>query len=146
MKTLARRTRATRGGFSLAELMVVIVIIGLLATLVVPNVLDKLKSANKGVAVVDIRTIAGALDAYALENGGRYPDSLEALVTPDDTGRTYLNMEIVPLDPWGNEYQYEPPGPGSAKPRIYSFGEDGEIGGEGDAAEITYEMIRNKEV
>ena len=122
MKTTKNSLRARRAGFSLAELMVVIVIIGLLATLVVPQVVDRLFVANEKKAIADITAIEGALDSYVVENNGRYPDSLESLVEKDDQGRSYLKRDTVPLDPWGNEYGYEPPGGGSVNPRIYTLG------------------------
>jgi len=135
--------KTPRGGFTLAELMVVIVIIGLLATLVVPNVVRKLFVANLTKAKADISAIAGALDDYAVENGGRYPETLEALVTPDANGHTYLRRETVPVDPWGHEYGYEPP-LGGRQFNVYSYGQDGTQGGDGDAADITWEELRNK--
>ena len=144
MKNLARR-RTGRQGFSLAELMVVIVIIGLLATLVVPNVVDKLFVANEKVAITDIMSIKQAIDTYAIENNGRFPESLEALVTPDSSGRTYLDQETVPTDPWGNEYIYEPPA-GGQKLRILTYGADGVPGGEGKDRDIDNVMIKNKEI
>ena len=136
-------TRRQRRGFTLAELMVVIVIIGLLATLVVPNVVRKLFVANATKAKADIASIARAIDDYAVENNGRYPESLEVLVTPDANGFTFLNQETVPVDPWGHEYIYEPGG--GNKFNILSYGKDGQPGGEGDDADITSEMIRNNQ-
>ena len=136
-----RKTRTQRRGFTLAELMVVIVIIGLLATLVVPNVVRKLFVANTTKAKADIASIARAIDDYAVENNGRYPESLEVLVTPDANGYTFLNRETVPLDPWGHEFIYEP-GSGN-KFNVISYGKDGQPGGEGDDADLTYEMILN---
>lgn len=133
----------TRAGFTLAELMVVIVIIGLLATLVVPNVVRRLFAATRAKAEADIVTIAQSLDSYAVENMGRYPDTLEALVTPDENGHTFLNRETVPTDPWGQPYIYEPPS-GGRKPNVISYGKDTAPGGEGDDADITYEALRNK--
>ncbi|MEQ1892849.1 MAG: type II secretion system major pseudopilin GspG [Planctomycetota bacterium] len=134
-----------RAGFTLAELMVVIVIIGLLATLVVPNVMKKLFAANKTKAVADIVAISGAIEQYAIENAGRYPDSLEVLITPDENGFTFLSQETVPKDPWGFEYIYEPPSGGSQKFRVVSYGKDGAPGGEGDATDIDSIKIRNQE-
>ncbi|NOT31578.1 MAG: type II secretion system major pseudopilin GspG [Planctomycetes bacterium] len=133
----------TRAGFTLAELMVVIVIIGLLATLVVPNVVRRLFAATRATAEANIMTIAQALDSYAVENMGRYPDTLEALVTPDENGHTFLNRETVPTDPWGQPYVYEPPS-GGRKLNVISYGKDTAPGGEGDDADITYEALRNK--
>ena len=146
MQIPSRAARAARAGFSLAELMVVIVIIGLLATLVVPNVVRKLFVANVAKAKADIVSISEACDEYAVENQGKYPESLQELVTPDEIGHTYLNRETVPTDPWGNEYQYEPPGGGNVKPTVTSFGSDGVPGGEGDAKDMTNHQIRNGEI
>ena len=138
------RIRA-RAGFTLAELMVVIVIIGLLATLVVPNVVSKLGKANVTKARADITSISGAIESYAIENGGRFPESLEALVTPDENGNSYLNADIVPKDPWGNPYMFEPPPSGSQKFRVFSYGKDGSPGGEGDDRDLDNILIRNGE-
>lgn len=141
LHTRFQRTRAHRRGFSLAELMVVIVILGLLATLVVPSVVDKLKGAQRGKARTDITVIANALDEYAIQNAGRYPDSLEILVTPDANGQTYLKQRQVPRDPWGNEYMYEPPFPGEPRPRVYTLGRDNAVGGEGEDSDLDNFMI-----
>ena len=141
------RTRhATRAAFTLAELMVVIVIIGLLATLVVPNVVRKLFVANIAKAKADIVAISDAVTSYAIENGGRFPDGIEVLVTPDPNGHTFLDMETVPKDPWGNEYVFEPAPSGSQKFRVISYGKDGVPGGEGDEADIDNIKIKNQEL
>jgi general secretion pathway protein G len=84
----------------------------------------------------DIASIQQAIDAYAVENQGRCPDSLEALVTPDASGRTFLDRDAVPVDPWGNPYQYEPPSEERLEPRVYSLGADGMPGGEGADADV----------
>ena len=143
MQSLKQRARA---GFTLAELMVVIVIIGLLATLVVPNVVRKLFVANIAKAKADIVAICGAIDNYAIENGGKYPDSLDALIQPDANGHAYLELESVPLDPWKNPYIYEPAPQGTSKYRVISYGKDGTPGGEGDDADIDQYKIRNHEI
>jgi general secretion pathway protein G len=135
--------RNPRAGFTLAELMVVIVIIGLLATLVVPNVVAKLGKANTTKARADIVQIAKAVEDYVIDNNGRFPDSLEALVQENEQGESYLQQTQVPKDPWGNEYGYEPPPSGSRKFRVYSYGKDGTPGGEGDDADIDSQMIRD---
>lgn len=138
--------RAARAGFSLAELMVVIVIIGLLATIVIPNVISRLFKGQTGKAVADIVVIEQSLSTYAVENGGRYPDSLEALITPDENGLTYLDRDSIPKDPWGNEYGYEPPGPGQAKPVIRCYGADGVPGGEAKDRDFDNIMIKNGDI
>ena len=143
--SLHRRARRSRAGFSLAELMVVIVILGLIATFVVPNLLDRLTFAQKKKAEMDIAALEQAIDTYAIENGGRYPDDLQILVTPDDNGRTFLKgFTSVPNDPWNNPYVFEPASSGST-PKIISFGKDGQPGGEGDDADIDNFSMRNKE-
>jgi len=114
----------------------VIVIIGLLATLVVPNVMRNLSQANRAKAKVDITTIVTALKQYAIANGGTFPDSLEPLITPDKNGYTHLDMTRIPSDPWHHAYNYDPPGPGRPQPRVYSYGRDGQPGGEGDDGDI----------
>ncbi len=145
MKTL--RTRgAARAGFTLAEMMVVIVILGLLATLVVPNVLQRLATAFTGKVKADIVAIESALEEYAINNSGRYPESLEALVTPDVNGHTYLKQTSLPKDPWKNEYVYERPGPGQPYARIATLGKDMQPGGEGEDRDIDNLMIRNGEL
>lgn len=129
-------------GFTLAEMMVVIVIIGLLATLVVPNVMQKFAQSQKATAKANIMAITNALNEYAINNSGRFPDSIEALVTPDVNGYTFLAQKTVPRDPWGNEYGYEAPQPGQPEPRVYTLGKDMAPGGEGENADIDNFTIR----
>jgi general secretion pathway protein G len=146
MKILPTRSaRRTRAGFSLAELMVVIVILGLIATIVVPNLLGRFVQAQKEKAKVDITQIEAAISTFTVQNNGREPDTLEVLVTPDENNRTILQgYTSVPLDPWGHPYQYDPPSAGRPF-RIYSFGKDGLPGGDGDDADIDNVTIKNQE-
>ena len=140
------RGRHARAGFSLAELMVVIVIIGLLATLVIPNVVARLFTGQVGKAKADIIAIEQGLNQYAIQNGGRFPDNLEALVTADENGNTYLDRDSVPKDPWGNEYVYEAPGPGRPKPVVKTYGADGVQGGEAKDRDFDNLMIKANEI
>ena len=126
--------------------MVVIVIIGLLATVVVPNVLSRLRTGQVGKAKADIAALESALNQFAIENNGRFPDSLEALITPDANGNTYLDRERVPVDPWGNEYVYEPPGPGQPKPIVKTYGADGVPGGDQNDKDFDNIMIKNGDI
>lgn len=129
-------------GFTLVELMVVLVIIGLLATVVVINVLPAQDQAMVEKARADIRTIEQGLELYRIDNLA-YPgtgDGLEALTRPPETGRAanirregYIKR--LPQDPWGNPYQYIYPGE-QATFDLYSLGADGQIGGEGLNADI----------
>jgi general secretion pathway protein G len=146
MKDVTQRSRSTRrAGFSLAEMMVVIVILGLLATLVVPNVLERLNFAIVEKAKAEIVTMENALKEYAIRNGGRYPETLEPLVTPDENGETFLDKRTLPVDPWGNEYLYDPPGSGESRTRVYTYGKDGQPGGEGNDGDIDNWSIKDDE-
>lgn len=116
--------------------MVVIVILGLLATLVVPKVMDSLERAKKGKAISDINSIASALDDYAINNGN-YPETLQELVEPDENGYSFLKQKAVPMDPWNSPYQYVRPGAGATEPVVSSFGADGAVGGEGRNSDIS---------
>ncbi|GAO68945.1 MULTISPECIES: type II secretion system major pseudopilin GspG [unclassified Comamonas] len=136
----AIRHAASRG-FTLIELMVVLVIIGVLAALIVPNVLDRADDARVTAAKTDIANINQALKLYRLDNQ-RYPTAeqgLQALVTKPTTGPAPQNwkpyLEKLPNDPWGNPYQYLNPGV-KGPIDIMSFGADGKAGGEGKDADI----------
>jgi general secretion pathway protein G len=133
------RGAARRHGFSLAELMVVIVIIGLLATTVVPKVMDRLGDAKWGKVRADLSALDGALTQYFINNG-RFPDTLEPLVTADTNGKRYLAQTVVPKDPWGNEYVYEPP-VGSQPHVVRCLGRDGVQGGEGDDRDLSHQQV-----
>ena len=139
-RRLAAARRRARAGFSLVELMVVIVILGLLATVVVINVLPARDRAMVEKAGVDVAMLEGAVDTYRLDNLD-YPPNLEALVEAPagparpDRYRQGGYVRRLPEDPWGNPYQYRHPGERGAVD-IWSFGADGEPGGEGDDADI----------
>ena len=123
-----------RQGFTLAELMVVIVIIGLLATLVTTDVVGFLAGGKTTKARADITSIETACKTYYLRNGN-WPDDLEILVEKDELGNRYLDKTAVPKDPWKNEYAYVRPDGGDDLD-IISYGRDGQPGGEGEDADI----------
>lgn len=131
------------GGFTLIEIMVVIVILGVLAALVVPNVMGRTGEARMKAASVDLRAIETALDMYRMDNFV-YPSSdqgLQALVSrpsgfPEAKNWNEPYLKKAPKDPWGNEYQYISPG-SSGPYDLYSLGADGEPGGEGEAADVS---------
>lgn len=111
-------------------------------TLVVPIVLDRLNFAQRKKAEMDIQSLMSAVETYAVNNGGAFPESLEVLVTPDENGHTFLkNLRHVPQDSWGNAYVYFAPSEGS-EPRIVSYGKDGKPGGEGDDADIDSALMK----
>ena len=146
MITLSKRhDRANRRmGFTLAELMVVLVIIGLLVGLVGPNVMGYLTQGKVTTAKADLRSLDEAVTSFAMRNDGKYPDSLESLIEEDEYGNSYINSKIVPKDPWGNEYMYEPPFAGSNEYRIYTYGKDGLPGGEGESQDFDLDWLRSQ--
>jgi len=134
---------AREAGFTLVELMVVIVIIGLLATVVMLNVLPSQDRAMVEKARADISVLEQAVETYRLEilTFPRTEDGLQALVSAPrslDRPERYRNggyIRRLPRDPWGNDYHYVFPGRHGAYD-VYSLGSDGREGGEGDGADI----------
>jgi general secretion pathway protein G len=139
-----RRTTPRSGaaaGFTLLELLVVMVIIGLLAGLVAPRYFEQIGKSNTNIAKAQIDALGKALDAYRLDVGA-YPSTeerLDALVSrPQNQPRwngPYLQKR-VPLDPWERPYQYRSPGE-HGDYDLVSFGKDGQPGGAGENADIT---------
>jgi general secretion pathway protein G len=128
---LSKAQGRIRNGFTLVELMVVILIIGLLATVVIINVLPATDKAAVTKAKADVATLEQAAEMYRL-NKLAYPsgaDGLQALVREGFVKR-------LPKDPWGNPYRYAAPGRDGRSFDIYSYGADGREGGEGKDADI----------
>lgn len=139
------KQRKSQAGFTLIELMVVLVILGLLFGLVGPKILST-GHARRQTAKIQIGILEDALQQFSVDNGF-YPDTeqgLEALTNEPQTGRAaknwreggYLEKNKVPLDPWDNPYVYISPG-SNGDFDIISYGPDGEPGGDGDDADIT---------
>ena len=130
-----------RRGFTLIELMVVLVIIGVLAALIVPNVLDRTDDARATAARTDINNLMQALKLYKLDNQ-RYPSAeqgLEALIKKPSAGAVPPNwrpyLDKLPADPWSRPYQYIFPGV-KGEIDVFSLGADGQAGGDGKNADI----------
>ncbi len=137
----SRYRPAAARGFTLIEIMVVLVIIGVLAALIAPNVLDRAADAKVTAARTDVNNLVQALKLYKLDNQ-RYPTTeqgLESLVRKPGNGVVPPNwkpyLDKLPSDPWNQPYQYLSPGV-RGEIDVFSFGADGKPGGEGHDADI----------
>jgi len=126
----------TQSGFTLVELLIVIVIIGLLGSLVAPEMFSKIGSSKQSTAKAQMQFFETALDTYYLDVG-QYPSDLQSLKNSNENGwdGPYIKKD-VPLDPWGNAYQLTVPGPDGANYQITSFGKDGQPGGKDENEDI----------
>ena len=133
-----------RRGFTLIEILVVIVVIAILATLVAPNVFQHVGTAKTTTAKSQIEMLSSALDAYRLDTGS-YPNTAQGLqalqelptIDPPTNWRGPYLRKAVPLDPWGHSYVFV--SPGEANPKgfdLISYGADGKLGGEGEDADV----------
>lgn len=134
-------------GFTLLEILIVITILGILASLVAVKLMDRPGEARALKAQMDIQTLETALKLYKLDNAF-YPTTeqgLMGLVEQPTTGRIptkwreggYLEKGVLPKDPWGNDYLYLSPGVHNRDFDLWSYGADGEEGGEGEEADVT---------
>lgn len=139
-----QKPKFRRRGFTLIEILVVIVVIAILATLVAPNVFQHVATAKSVTARSQIEMIASALDAYRLDTGA-YPTTAQGLQAlevipssdPPANWRGPYLRKAVPPDPWGRPYVYRSPGevnPGGFD--LFSYGADGQLGGEGENADV----------
>ena len=134
------QTRNTQSGFTLIEVMVVVVILGILAAVIVPKIMDKPDEARIVKVKADIQAIQSSLEVYRLDNYV-YPTTdqgLQALVTKPsgDAPHWKQYLDQLPVDPWGHPYLYQNPGTHGMAVDIWSNGADGQPGGEGVNADI----------
>lgn len=135
-----------QSGFTLIEVMVVIVILGVLAVLIVPNVMGRGEKAKVDATKISLKGVASALDQYKMDNN-HYPTEqeggLEALIKKPDTAKNWVPGGYVkggyPKDSWDNDLQYSQPGTDGRPYDLYSFGADGKAGGEENNADIYYQ-------
>ncbi|MBL0173063.1 MAG: type II secretion system major pseudopilin GspG [Gemmatimonadaceae bacterium] len=141
---MPQRPGFNRAAFTLIEVLVVIVVIAILATVVAPNLFRNVGDARVATARTQIETFGTALDAYRLDNGS-YPSSAQGLsalwqrpaIEPPPNWRSPYLRKAVPKDPWGRDYVYA--APGRVNPQSYdlmSYGADGRPGGDGENADI----------
>ena len=133
--------RSLQRGLTLIEIMVVVAILGILAAIIVPNIMGRVDDARITAAKNDVRALVNALKLYRLDNA-TYPateQGLQALTRKPESGNVPGNwrvyLERLPRDPWGNDYQYLNPGV-HGEIDVFSLGADKQPGGEGNDADI----------
>jgi general secretion pathway protein G len=139
---MKRMLKRAKKGFTLIELMVVVLIIAILAALIVPRVIQRQEDAKRAKAASDISELDSSLQQYHLDNDN-YPtteEGLNALRAAPQSAKNWRGpylQKALPTDPWQNPYVYQSPGTNGQDFDVLSYGKDGQPGGEGDNADVT---------
>jgi len=122
-----KKHKVSERGFTLIEILIVVAIIGLIASLIAPNLIGRFERSKEEVAKAQIEMLSSAVQAFMIDLG-RYPNSLEELVNLQDPKwrGPYLSKKSLPKDPWGREYQFKCPGDHGPFD-LYSFGPNGKL-------------------
>lgn len=147
-KVLRRNAFACRTGYTLTEMLVVLVIIGLISAIVVPQTLGQMDRAKVRAARLKMESVAAALEMYSADLA-RYPtaeEGLDALIDPPDGvadwAGPYLSDRALTKDPWGHAVVYAPPAAAGERFRLTSYGSDGVAGGSGFKRDIVLQMTQ----
>ncbi len=150
MNNVKRIKNHNMKGFTLIEIIVVVVIIGLLAAVIAPNIFGQVEKARLNRALSDLRALESSLNLYRLDNFN-YPTTeqgIQALVTKPSGSPEAKNWKKggyiprLPLDPWGSEYQYANPGTSGNDFDLFTFGADGKVGGEENNKDLSTADLR----
>lgn len=137
MKTETQRKSGLRRGFTLVEMMAVVVIIGILAAVIAPKFFNQVSGAQRTAALRDIKTLESQVTMFRFEHKNFPEELMDLAVEPNNVKNFKPYVEKSALkDPWDNPYQYRVPGESGREFEIWSLGADGKEGGEGDAADI----------
>jgi len=126
-ESLHKRRASKEAGFTLIEILIVVVIIGLIASLIAPNLIGRFERSQSEIAKTQVEMLSSGILAFKMDVG-RYPETLEELVKSTDTKwrGPYLSKQTVPKDPWNQDYQYKAPGEHGAFD-LYSLGPNGKL-------------------
>jgi len=124
---MKKREKKEKKGFTLLEILIVVAIIGLIASLIVPNLIGRFEKSKEEIAKAQIEMLSSAIEAFRLDVG-RYPNTLDELINCNDPNwrGPYLAKRQIPKDPWGRDYVYKYPGEHEAYD-LYSLGPDGQL-------------------